>query len=78
MQTLEEHFHTPRCTVSDVADLDFRGCTDYCELGPNIVVDGKIYHNSRTKDIAERIDKNEGVEMKKLNINDLHLDDDLL
>jgi NADH:ubiquinone oxidoreductase subunit E len=78
MEILEEHFKTPRGTATPEVDLDFRSCTGYCELGPNIVVDEKIYHHSKTKDIAERIEKETGSTITKLSIDDLHLDEDLL
>jgi NADH:ubiquinone oxidoreductase subunit E len=59
-------------------DIEFCGCTGYCELGPNVIADGKIYHGSKTKDIAERIKNGDGVTLKKITIEDINLDEDLI
>jgi NADH-quinone oxidoreductase subunit F len=28
-------------------------CMDYCKLGPNLVINGKLWHNCQSKDVSE-------------------------
>jgi NADH:ubiquinone oxidoreductase subunit E len=53
-------------------------CLNYCELAPNVEYDGKLYHEARTKTIVDRLRNQDGTIIKKLSIDDLKLDDDLL
>jgi NADH:ubiquinone oxidoreductase subunit E len=53
-------------------------CMGYCELGPNITMDGKIFHECKNKDIVSRLEKGDGIIIKKLTEEDLQLDDELL
>ena len=72
LEVLAEFFKSK----NEAVDLDKRGCTGYCELGPNVVVDDNfIYHNSRIRDIAERIEKGDGKKFEKLKPEDLNLDE---
>lgn len=68
MKTLREHTGEIIGSETEPIDLDFCGCTSYCEFGPNVVVDDhKILHQSQAKTIIERLNRNEGEELKPVN-----------
>lgn len=70
LQTIEEAFGPE--------SADMVECMGFCELAPNVEADDRIYHECRSKNIVARINNHEGKEIKKLTIEDLRLDDDLL
>jgi NADH:ubiquinone oxidoreductase subunit E len=60
MNRLEQHFGLAFGLKNEQVDLDFTQCVDYCEQGPNVVInDEYIIHEANTKTIAEKIEKNE-------------------
>lgn len=60
MHRLEEYFGLTFGSKNERADLDFTSCVDYCEQGPNVVIDDEyIIHEANTKTIAEKIERNE-------------------
>lgn len=72
----ERLYETLKATES--ADVHLCSCLGYCEKGPNVIVDDKIYHEARSKDIVERIEKGDGVAMELLDLDDLLEGDDLV
>ncbi len=79
MQVISEHFKVAPGGKNERIDLDYRGCTDFCDLGPNVVEDDEyIYHHARTRDIAERIEKGDNKKIEHATFESLNLDEDLL
>ncbi len=66
METLEKFFGIKAGRQTTETDLDFCRCTDFCEQGPNVVVnDNSIYHESKPKNIIERLEKELGEKIVK-------------
>ena len=79
MQVIAEHFKLKPGEKNETIDLDFCGCTDFCDFGPNVVEDDEyIYHHARTRDIAERIEKDDKKKIEHATLDNLNLDEDLL
>lgn len=79
MEILEEHFKMKKGEPDREVDLNFCNCTDNCDFGPNVVEDDEyIYTESRTRDIAERIEKGDKKKISRILLGDLNLDEDLL
>ena len=58
METLVEFF---KINKNETADLGYCPCTNFCEDGPNVVVDeDRIYHEAQTKNIVERLETEPG------------------
>lgn len=66
LEEVEEHF--------GVDSVEMVECMKYCELAPNVECKGKMYHESSTKTIVERLKKEDGREQKELSYEDLDLD----
>ncbi len=57
METLEQFFGLRAGEQNNETDLDYCRCTDFCEQGPNVVVnDDFIYHEAKPKNIIERLE----------------------
>lgn len=79
LEVLENFFGLRAGEKNEKVDLDICRCTDNCDFGPNVVEnDNILYTDAKTKNIVERIEKNEGKPIVPFKIEDLHLDDDLL
>lgn len=63
---------------SEEAHVGLCSCVGYCEQGPNVVADEKIYHLAKPKDIVERIEKDDGVMMEQVDLDDLLEGNDLV
>ena len=55
--------------------LEWVECMGYCERGPNLSCEGRIYHTSRAHDIVALINNNEGEVIKNSKFDDLDLDE---
>ncbi len=62
MEQLEKDFGLMPGGSNNEWDLDFCGCSGYCELGPNVWVDEKIIHHADTKTITEKIKNGDGID----------------
>jgi len=52
-------------------EVDFCGCTGFCEQGPNVWVDNKIIHQAKTDTIVQKIVNDEGLEKTPPKITDI-------
>ena len=58
--------------------IETTGCMGYCENGPNVIHNDKIFQNCRTSEITDKIKSGDGIDIKKLEFEDLGLNDDML
>src|SRR3989338_11096915 len=76
MKRLESYFGLTFGSRNDQVDLDFTSCTDYCEQGPNVVIDEEyIIHEAIPKTIAEKIEKNEVAKLGHPTLENIAKDD---
>lgn len=52
-------------------ELDFCGCTGFCEQGPNVWVDSKIIHQAKADTVAQKIINDECVDVPPPAISDI-------
>lgn len=55
--------------------IEMTKCQDYCEDGPNVIYENKIYHSCRPKDIVDKLESGSGIPIKTIKIDDLPLDE---
>jgi NADH:ubiquinone oxidoreductase subunit E len=64
--TLQQTYQINSQTAQDV-DLDFCGCVGYCELAPCVVVNDQfLIDNVSASTVVDRINSNDGRDLKKL------------
>lgn len=59
------------------AATEYCPCTGYCEEGPNIIADGKIYHHAKPRDIVDRLKAENGATLSEIDIDAILMDDEL-
>lgn len=55
MDRLKTFFGVEPGTRNSEVDLDFRGCTGYCSLGPNVAVNGNVVNHLTPETVVEKV-----------------------
>ncbi len=77
MGQLSAHYKTAPGTKTDAADLDYCGCMDNCDYGPNVNANNKRYSKSKPSTIVERIEAGSGTTLSEIDIDTILADDEL-
>lgn len=77
MDKLSYHYKTAPGAKTDTADLDYCGCMDNCDYGPNVIADNKRYSKAKPETIVERIELGNGTVLSEIDIDTILADDEL-